>query len=121
MAKVLYLAQQEAGIDLQMEFQRQAAGPFDEEIHNLESLAATQGWFTAAPRPGNKGTMYHRGANLADRCGAVAGILGEAKAKFDSILDWLAKMDTEQAEIWATVHAVWNDLLLAKQPVYYNG
>lgn len=121
MEKVLYLAQQEVGIDLEMEFQREAAGPFDEEIHKLESLAANQGWFTASPRPGNKGTSYHRGPSIADRCGAAASILGEAKAKFDSILDWLEKMDTEQAEIWATVHAVWNDLLLAKQSVTDDG
>jgi methylase of polypeptide subunit release factors len=121
MEKVLYLAQQEVGIDLEMEFQREAAGPFDEEIHKLESLAAKEGWFLAARRPGDKGTSYHRGANIDSRCGAAASILGEAKSKFDSILDWLAKMDTEQAEIWATIHAVWNDLLLANQPVTDDG
>ena len=117
MEKVLYLAQQEAGIDLEMEFQREAAGPFDEEIHKLESLAAKEGWFLATRRPGDKGTSYHRGPKIQDRCGAAASILSEAKAKFDSILDWLAKMDTERAELWATVHAAWNDLLLAEQPI----
>jgi methylase of polypeptide subunit release factors len=117
MEKVLYLAQQEIGVDLEMEFQHGLNGPFDEEIHKLESLAAKSGWFLATPRPGNKGTSYQRGPAIADRCGAAASILGEAKSKFDSILDWLAKMDTERAEIWATVHAVWNEMLLAKQPV----
>jgi hypothetical protein len=117
MEKVLYLAQQEVGIDIEMEFQREAAGPFDHEIHKLESLALKEGWFVASHRPGDKGTSYHRGPKIADRCGAAVSILGEARARFDSILDWLEKMDTEQAEIWATVHAVWNDLLVAKQPV----
>jgi len=117
MEKVLYLAQQEAGVDLEMEFQCEAAGPFDEEIHKLESLAAKEGWFVASRRPGDKGTSYHRGPNIADRCGAAVNVLGEAKTKFDSILDWLAKMDSEQAEIWATVHAVWNDLLVGKEAI----
>lgn len=121
MEKVLYLAQQEVGINLEMEFQHGLNGPFDEEIHKLESLAEKKEWFVGTPRPGDKGTSYQRGGKIEDRCGAAAKILGTAKAKFDSILDWLAKMDTERAELWATVHAVWNELLVAKQPVTDEG
>lgn len=121
MEKVLYLAQQEVGINLEMEFQHGLNGPFDEEIHKIESLAEKQEWFVATPRPGDKGTSYQRGSKIEDRCGAAASILGAAKAKFDSILDWLAKMDTERAELWATVHAVWNEMLLAKQSVTDEG
>lgn len=117
MEKVLYLAQQEVGIDLEMEFRREAAGPYDVEIHKIESLAAKQDWFTTARRGGDQGVMYARGGQIGDRTGAATSILGEKKPLFDRILDWLAKMDTERAELWATTHAAWNDLILAKEPI----
>ena len=116
MEKVLYLAQQGLGVDLEMEFQREAAGPFDEEIHKLESLAAKQQWFTSTRRAGTYGTSYAASSKIAARCEAATAILGAAKSRFDWVLDQVAKMDTEKAELWATVHAAWNDLLLAGTP-----
>ena len=111
MEKVLYLAQQGLGVDLELEFQREAAGPFDEEIHKLESLAKKEGWFVATERAGTYGTAYKRGPRISERCGAATSILGEAKGRVDWMLDQIAKMDTERAELWATVHAAWNDLI----------
>ena len=113
MEKVLYLAQQGLGVNLELEFKREAAGPFDEEIHKLESLAVKQGWFVASPRPGTFGTAYDPGANIDERCSAAGRILGESMQRFDWILDQIAKMNTERAELWATVHAAWNDLMLS--------
>lgn len=117
MEKVLYGAQQVVGLDLEWEFQEEVAGPFDPEVHKLESLASKQGWFIAATRPGNKGTTYSRGPNIATRCAAAPAILGEKLAEFDRVLDWFAKMNTERAELWMTVHAAWNKLLLTGEAV----
>lgn len=116
MEKALYAAQQVVGIDLEMEFEAFAAGPFDKEIHKLESLAANEDWFHAVPRPDGKGTAYRRGVRIQDRCGAASTILGDKRAEFDRILDFMAKMNSEQAGIWTTVHAVWNNLILAGKP-----
>lgn len=117
MEKVLYGAQQVVGVDLEMDFKAFAAGPFDEEIHKLESLANKQKWFHSAKREGGKGTEYQQGSKIMDRCGAAKSILGNKLAEFDRILDWMAKMNSEQAGIWTTVHSVWNDLILAGEPV----
>jgi hypothetical protein len=113
MEKVLYGAQQIIGVDLEMDFQAFAQGPFDKEIHKLESLAKKQQWFQAVPRQGGHGTEYHPGAKILDRCGAAKTILGEKLAEFDRVLDWMAKMNSEKAGIWTTVHSVWNDLIIA--------
>lgn len=117
MEKVLYGAQQIIGVDLEMDFQAFAQGPFDKEIHKLESLAKKQQWFQAVPRQGGHGTEYHRGAKIMDRCGAAKTILGEKLAEFDRVLDWMAKMNSEKAGIWTTVHSVWNDLVIVGETV----
>jgi len=100
-----------------MDFQAFAQGPFDKEIHKLESLAKKQQWFQAVPRQGGHGTEYHRGAKIMDRCGAAKTILGEKLAEFDRVLDWMAKMNSEKAGIWTTVHSVWNDLVIVGETV----
>lgn len=117
MEKALYGAQQIAGVDLEMEFMAFAQGPFDKEIHQIESLANKEGWFHSQSRKGGKGVAYLRGANIQDRCGAATTILGDKRAEFDRILDWMAKMNSTQAGIWTTVHKVWNDLIIALKPV----
>jgi len=117
MEKVFYGAQCIIGIDLEMDFKPYENGPFDEEIHKIESLAKKERWFESVPRQSGIGIEYHRGANIEDRCGAAKSILGNKLAEFDRILNFMAKMDSEQTGIWTTVHFVWNDLILAKKPV----
>lgn len=117
MEKALYGAQQVVGVDLEMDFKAFAAGPFDEEIHKLESLANKQQWFHAVSRSGEMGITYRRGAAILDRCGAAKSILGDKLGEFERVLDWMGKMNSEQAGIWTTVHSVWNDLILAGGPI----
>ena len=119
--KALYGAQEVLGVNLEMEFEAFAAGPFDKEIHKLESLAAKQKWFYAVPREGGKGTAYRRGSRIQDRCGAANAILGAKRAEFDRILHYMGKMNSEQAGVWTTVHSVWNKLILAGEQVTDDG
>src|SRR6185312_9825618 len=69
MEKVFYGAQCIIGIDLEMDFKPYENGPFDEEIHKIESLAKKEQWFDSVPRQGGIGIEYHRGAKIEDRCG----------------------------------------------------
>lgn len=117
MEKVFYGAQCIIGIDLEMDFKPYENGPFDEEIHKIESLAKKERWFDSVPRQSGIGTEYRRGANIVDRCGAAKSILADKLADFDRILDWMGKMDSEQAGIWTTVHFVWNNLILSRKPI----
>jgi len=114
--KLLYLTQSHLGIDLAMEFQRKAAGPFDAEIHKLESLAGKRGWFTTHKRE-TFGYRYQPGDRIDDRVGAAGPILSDRRNEMDRLLDLFARMKTEQAELFATVFAAWNDFLLGgRQP-----
>jgi hypothetical protein len=117
MEKVFYGAQCIIGIDLEMDFKPFENGPFDEEIHKIESLAGKQQWFDSVPRQGGVGTEYHRGMQIEVRCGAAKAILGDKLAEFDRILDWIGRMDSAQTGIWTTVHFVWNNLILTGKAI----
>jgi len=112
--KVLCLTQHGLGVDLSFEFKRKAAGPFDEAIFKIESLARKQRWFDTFKR-GDQGAYYRRGCNIPVQLERARTILGERKQRMDLLLDWLSKMDTEQAELLATVFAAWNDLLINRR------
>jgi len=109
--KVLYLTQHHLGIDLMLEFKRLAAGPFDEAVIRMESLAAKRGWFATRKRK-PYGYRYHPGHHIEDRLGAARHILGNRLEEMDRLMGWLAEMNTEQAELMATTFAAWNDLLI---------
>ncbi len=108
--KVLYLSQTHLRIDLSLQFMRKAAGPYDKAIHKIESLAGKRNWFQTNKRP-NGGVQYEPGAAIANRCEWVERNLADKRAGLDSLLSLFKKMKTEQAELFATVYAAWNDLL----------
>jgi type I restriction enzyme S subunit len=49
-------------------------------------------------------------------CAHAVRCLGPKQANFDRLLDHIAKMDTDQAELFATAYAAWNDLLIDDRP-----
>lgn len=113
--KVLYLAQAHLDIDLSLQFKRKAAGPYDQAIHKIESLARKRGWFFTKERP-QRGVRYEPGPAIADRCDWTERHLGTKLSEFDALLSRIKKMKTEQAELFATVYAAWNDLLAEGKP-----
>ena len=114
--KLLYLTECHLGVDLAMEFQRKAAGPYDAALLKVESLARKRDWFTAHKRD-RFGVRYHPGLNINDRAEAGAAILGRQRGEMDRLLRLFAKMKTEQAELLATSFAAWNDFLIdGRQP-----
>ena len=114
--KILNLAQTHLGIELDFEFKRQAAGPFDEAVYKVESLAAKKGWFTTKKRD-LFGVTYHPGEKIEEECVWAERILGGNRGAFDALLALMGRMDTDQAELLATVYAAWNDMLIDGRPV----
>jgi type I restriction enzyme S subunit len=113
--KALYLTETHVGVDLAGRYVRAAAGPYDAEaLYNLESLAWKKGWFTKHKR-GKEGHRYQPGPFISDRLRAASVVLGERQQAMDRLLDLLSHLDTEQAEIVATLFAAWNDFLLDGQ------
>jgi type I restriction enzyme, S subunit len=113
--KTLHLAQSHLGIDLGLKFERYAAGPFDKSIYRLEGAAKKSGWFTKQNRR-RFGVTYHPGPKIDAICQHAARLLGDKQADFDRLLDHMAAMNTDEAELFATAYAAWNDLMIDGRP-----
>lgn len=124
-AKVLYLAEKSADLDLKTEYYREAAGPLDQRaLYNdkvgIEPLAAKRGLFTTKEKTvlveGEKRRIvnYLPGKNLHKVSASFGNEVGD-KSKEEEIMrvvKLVKPMTTDQIEIVATLHAAWNDLLM---------
>jgi type I restriction enzyme S subunit len=113
--KTVHLTQSHLGVDLGFVFERYAAGPFDKSIYKLEAVAKKNDWFTTQNRP-TFGVTYHPGTKIDQMCQYAPGHLGDRQAALDSLLDQIAGMNTDEAELFATAYAAWNDLLIDGRP-----
>lgn len=109
--KTLHLAQSHLGINLEFEFVRHAAGPFDKAIYAIEGAAKKNDWFSTQDRK-TFGVRYQPGAKIDAMCQYAEKYLDTNRAAFDQLLEHISKMNTDQAELFATIYAAWNDLLL---------
>jgi hypothetical protein len=100
--KTLHLAQSHLGIDLGLEFERYAAGPFDKSIYRLEGTANKSGWFTKKNRL-RTGVTYHPGPKIDSMCEHALRLLGD-------------KQPPTKPSFFSTAYAAWNDLLIDGRP-----
>ena len=112
LGKTVHLLQSHIGIDLEFEFKKEAAGPFDNEIVKLENIAKKSKWFITCKRKGTYGYYYMRGNRIYERCQTAVKKLGKHKRELDRLLSQFKKMNTDQVELFDTVFAVWNDFLI---------
>ena len=124
-AKVLYLAEQVSNVDLQTNYFREAAGPFDQralfnEKIGIEPEAERRGVFVTKKKSiktkNSEGEMvnYIPSKNL-EKSAAELKKLIKSKAsldEIDNVIKLLEPMTTDQVEIVSTLYAAWNDLLL---------
>jgi type I restriction enzyme S subunit len=115
LVKALHLTQSHVGVSLRFEFKRHPMGPLDEVVYKVEGFAKKQGWFTPVSRR-RVGVSYKPGPHIEDRCREAAELLGEQRPEMDRLLSQLATMNTDQAELFSTVFAAWNDLLIDARP-----
>lgn len=115
--KVSHMVEVLAGIDLDRQPVRDAAGPNDyRHLKLMESRARKAGYFSFE--------RVHNGAHRINKLAKFDALLSETRralgdrcADVDLVLQLMLPMDTQQAEILATVHAAWNNLLLDGKPV----
>ena len=114
--KTLQLIEAIGGIDLGRNPQKDAAGPNDfQHMLRAEETARTNQFFEFV----QQGSGY----DFAERL-KYNQFIAEArksiepfKSQIDKLLEIIIPMDSRQAEVFATVHAAWNNLLLdGKQP-----
>jgi type I restriction enzyme, S subunit len=111
-----YLAEAHVGVNLDGQYQRQAAGPLDSWVYRFEEDAAREDWFTVEEtktRDGHKKIVYRKGAELDAKASAAFVALPQAQRdELDRMLKLLGGKPTEDVEIIATLFAVWNDFLI---------
>ena len=113
--KHLYLAESRLGLKLGGRYERQAAGPLDTGIYELEKQAEAAGWYTYNVEKlpsGKEKVSYVPGKALKALAEEGAAVLGPSRKEMDRLIDLMGGLKTEQVEIIATLFAAWNDALI---------
>ena len=114
--KLLYLAQNHAGLGLDLQFERKAAGPLVQWIYDFERQGEREQWFTVSEKSiaiGKTKVEYLVKSVIAEPSGLMEKICSaDQRKELDRILTLFADRNTEEAEIIATLFAVWNDFLI---------
>jgi hypothetical protein len=114
--KVAHLIEGHLGFDLGRQPVRDAAGPVDyPHLQKVCFRAEKRRIFSAPQRPDGHGSEFHKLEGFQKAVTASAETFGDRLAEVDALIDLFLPMDTDCAEIVATLYAAWNDLLAAGQ------
>lgn len=118
--KSLAIAQRHLGVDFGwFDFQK-SAGPHNRALlENIESEATAAGLLEVEPRTGDVGVYYRYKPKPLPTAAAkqLAEHFGDKFDELNRLADLTSTWTSEQAELYATIYAVWNDLLIDKKPV----
>lgn len=110
--KVLHLVEAVAGVDLGRDPIKDAAGPNDSaHMRRVEDWAAQQYYFAFEAR-GTGGYDFIPGSSFEKTLASAYARLSSHKDAIAKIIDLLVPMDSQEAEVLATVHAAWNNLII---------
>jgi hypothetical protein len=110
--KLLHLVEALARVDLGRRPMKDAAGPNDFP-HQLkaENWARQNGFYDVIQRDGG-GYDFKRLSGFDKLLDDAPQVLGASLGAIESVIDLLIPMDSQEAELFATVHAAWNNLLI---------
>lgn len=114
--KVNHFLEYHAGVPLKRKARPYMYGPVDyEQLKKAEEWAAGEGAFATHDAGDNSKVTYRPGPRLKEWADRAADVLGDAKSEADRIIGLLRTETTRRCEIFATVYAAWNDLLLRRR------
>lgn len=109
--KIIHLVEYHLGIDLERAPVKDAAGPNDyRRLLKVEHRANKKNWF-GVQRNGKR-YVFTKKHGFTHLLSTVSQALGEHAARVEALIKVFLPMDTQQAEIFATIYAAWNNLLL---------
>ena len=94
-------------------------GPYDKAIEDIETDAEKAGFIETYKKPKDGdgfAVRYRPGPKSAAACKKARALFGEALPAVDEFLDRMFEMKTDDVELFGTVYAAWNDLLLDNRP-----
>jgi restriction endonuclease S subunit len=109
--KFLHSVECIGGVDLGRQPMKDAAGPNDSaHMRKAEDWAKRHQFFEFVPR--GRGYEFRKLARYQNMLSRASDALKPIEDVLKQVNDLLAPMDSERAEIFATVHAAWNNLIL---------
>ena len=115
--KIAHMIEARLGIDLGRKPMKDAAGPNDfPHLHKVEHRARKANFFDFK-RVEGAAYRVHKLRSFDRLIERTRAALGKRADEVDGLLELMLPMQTQQAEIFCTVYAAWNNLLLdGKQP-----
>ncbi len=114
--KMLFLVEHLCNVDTGSNYQRKAAGPYDNRaLRSIDSQLQKQQWFEARKENGR-----YRYVPLSKKGGHkdyFDRYFSEISTSFQEIIKTFRSFDTEQCEIVATLFSAWKDLLSKNETV----
>jgi type I restriction enzyme, S subunit len=111
--KICHIVENHMNLDLGRNPKRMAAGPVDyKHLLLVESRASKTNRFMTISRGGAEGKKYVVRHNLQPFLKEFDVKIEKIGTEIDHIINLFVPMDTERAEVVATIYAAWNDLLL---------
>lgn len=109
--KLLHLVESIGKIDLGRQPMRDAAGPNDfQHMLKAEEWAKAHHFFETVKR--GEGYEFRKLSAFDEYLSKARRALGPYLQPLERVIDLLVPMDTKEAEVFATVHAAWNNLLI---------
>jgi type I restriction enzyme S subunit len=116
--KIFHLCEHVARIsEIQGEYHREAAGPLDNRlIYANEAELKKQHWFKTVRRDGH-GHCYEPMAKVGGHRKYADRYWPTQLALIERLIELMRTWKTDRCEIFSTVYAAWNDLILWQRPV----
>ncbi len=109
--KLLHLVEAIGKVDLGRQPRKDAAGPNDfQHMLKAEDWARQNNYFELTQREG--GYDLKRLLAFDKLLARAPDVLGPCVDRIEAVIDLLIPMDTQEVEVFATVHAAWNNLLI---------
>jgi restriction endonuclease S subunit len=116
--KFLHLVESVGRIDLGRVPIKDAAGPNDfQHMLNAEKWARQNSFFEFAPRPSGNGYEFKKLQHFDEQLKQSIVSLEPFRAELNKVIDLIIDMNSEEAELFATVHAAWNNIMIDKKPI----
>ncbi len=109
--KTLQLTESAGSIDMGREPIKDAAGPNDSaHMRKAENWAKAEQFFEFIKR--GKGYQFKKLARYGEMIDEAQTMLAPYRDALDRVTDLVLPMDSKETEIFATIHAAWNNLIL---------
>jgi len=117
--KANHMAEAFIGIDMDREPMQGLRGPTDDKARKvMETYAEDNGYFTMqAPKASGRGYKLIRGRSFDQAIAIADKYLEPYKDKFDKLIGIIKNMNTRELEVFTTVYAAWNNLLIDKSNI----